>query len=74
MTARGRHVTKGLVLLETGLTILLRLGVLLLKQLHRTSISDSCSVSMVEQAKNSTTPPSCPNTDETRVLSQPQNN
>ena len=31
MTARGRHVTKGLVLLETGLTILLRLGVLLLK-------------------------------------------
>ena len=31
MTARGRHVTKGLVLLEIGLTILLRIGVLLLK-------------------------------------------
>ena len=44
MTARGRHVTKGLVLLETGLTILLRLGVLLLKQLHRTSISDRAAL------------------------------
>lgn len=31
MTARGWYVTKGLVLLETGLTILLRLGVFLLK-------------------------------------------
>ena len=57
MTARGRHVTKGLVLLEIGLTILLRIGVLLLKIRSCTEHQYQTELLCVygEQVKNSAT-------------------